>query len=160
MYMQFIYINKEGITAERNVKGISANETHLQAFDSKEKIVKTFILNSIQNSEITIQETGEIISVKNLDKYLPLFEPSYPKNRHPDKLQICFTGFTKERRDYLEELANNIDMLWVTKQAGKNLKILVCGNNAGPKKIDQAIENKATIWNEGNFLEWIEKTIT
>ena len=157
MYIQFIYTNKEGITAERNVRGISANETHLQAFDSKEKIVKTFILNSIQNSEITIQETGEIISAKNLDKYLPLFEPSYPKNRHPDKLQICFTGFAKDRKAYLEELAKNIDMLWVTKQAGENLKILVCGNNAGHKKIEQAIKKNATIWNEGNFLEWIEK---
>ena len=157
MYIQFIYTNKEGITAERNVKGISANETHLQAFDSKEKMVKTFILNSIQNSEITIQETGEIITVKNLDKYLPLFEPSYPKNRHPDKLQICFTGFAKDRKASLEELAKNIDMLWVTKQAGENLKILVCGNNAGHKKIEQAIKNNATIWNEGNFLEWIEK---
>lgn len=157
MYMQFIYTNSEGVTAEKNVRGISANEKYLQASDLKEGIVKTFILNSIQNSEIIIQETGEIISIKHLDKYLPPFEPSYPKNRHSDKLQICFTGFTKERRDYLEELANNIDMLWVTDRAGKNLKILVCGNNAGPKKIEQAIENKATVWNEDNFLEWIEK---
>lgn len=67
MYIQFIYTNKEGITAEKNVRGISANETHLQTFDLKEKMVKTFILNSIQNSEITIQETREIISIKNLD---------------------------------------------------------------------------------------------
>lgn len=157
MYMQFIYTNKEGITAEKNVRGISANETHLQAFDLKEEIVKTFILNSIQNSEIIIQETGEIISIKHLDKYLPPFEPSYPKNQHPDKLQICFTGFTKERRDDLESLAKDIDTLWVTKRAGENLKILVCGDNAGEKKIEQAIKVKATIWNENNFLEWLKK---
>ena len=157
MYIQFIYTNKEGITKEKNVRGISVNEIHLQAFDLKEKMVKTFILNSIQDSEIIIQETGEIISIKHLDKYLPPFEPSYPKNRHPDKLQICFTGFAKERRDYLEELAKNIDMLWVTKRAGENLKILVCGDNAGDKKIEQAIKVKATIWNEDNFLEWLGK---
>ena len=48
MYMQFIYINKEGITAERNVKGISANETHLQAFDSKEKIVLLVSQKSVE----------------------------------------------------------------------------------------------------------------
>ncbi len=157
MYIQFIYTNKEGITKEKNVRGISVNEIHLQAFDLKEKMVKTFILNSIQDSEIIIQETGEIISIKNLDKYLPPFEPSYPTNRHSDKLQICFTGFAKERRDYLEELAKNIDMLWVTKRAGENLKILVCGDNAGDKKIEQAIKVKATIWNEDNFLEWLGK---
>lgn len=77
---------------------------------------------------------------------------------NPDKLlEVCFTGFKKADKERLTALAleNN---LYVAKDVTVNLGILVCGYNAGPKKIERAVNSamKVEIMDETEFLHFLE----
>lgn len=67
-----------------------------------------------------------------------------------DSLQVCFTGFTGDQKIALQEqaLANG---LTVVQSVTKNLKFLVCGSNAGPKKIKQARDRSIYILSAVQF---------
>nr|WP_314269837.1 hypothetical protein [uncultured Kingella sp.] len=106
--------------------------------------------------------TGEIFTPRAFyEKYVPIH---YPERRFGDTLaggsksqpQICFTGFSAKRKAELQALGRTSDM-WVTEKVRNHLEYLVCGSNAGPKKIEKAEKLGAVILTEAEFLEWIDK---
>ncbi len=72
-------------------------------------------------------------------------------------LEVCFTGFRKADKERLTKLAQE-NRLYVARDVTVNLGILVCGYNAGPKKIERAVNSaqKVEIMNEEEFLHFVE----
>lgn len=77
---------------------------------------------------------------------------------NPDKLlEVCFTGFKKADKERLTALASK-NNLYVAKDVTVNLGILVYGYNAGPKKIERAVNSamQVEIMGETAFLNFLE----
>ncbi|WP_418358377.1 BRCT domain-containing protein [Shewanella basaltis] len=66
-------------------------------------------------------------------------------------LEICFTGFAKQDRAQLEELATDSGFI-VRKAVTKNLHMLCAGKNAGPNKIAAALSDGAAIFDQSEFI--------
>ncbi|ABN60785.1 BRCT domain-containing protein [Shewanella baltica] len=66
-------------------------------------------------------------------------------------LEVCFTGFAKQSRSDLEELATDSGFI-VRKAVTRNLHILCAGSNAGPKKVADAKADGAAILLENDFI--------
>ena len=64
---------------------------------------------------------------------------------------ICFTGFSKNKKNELVERATSLGYI-VSKDVTKGLNFLCCGDNAGPSKINKAKQNNASLVSEENFL--------
>lgn len=80
------------------------------------------------------------------------------KSYNPDVLfEVCFTGFKKADKTRLIEIAQN-NKMYIASDTTANLGALVCGYNAGPKKIERALNNVRTveIMDEAEFLHFIE----
>ena len=78
-----------------------------------------------------------------------------PHAKSQDKIEVLFTGFTKNRRDELEALALEFNMR-VCKTVTVGLNYLVCGYNAGPKKMADAKVRGAVLLFEEQFLLLLE----
>lgn len=77
---------------------------------------------------------------------------------NPDKLlEICFTGFKKADKERLIALAKE-KKLYVANDVTINLGILICGYNAGPKKIERAVNSamQVEIMDEEEFLHFVD----
>lgn len=77
---------------------------------------------------------------------------------NPDKLlEVCFTGFKKADKERLTALAKE-KKLYVANDVTINLGILICGYNAGPKKIERAVNSamQVEIMDEEEFLHFLE----
>lgn len=74
-----------------------------------------------------------------------------------DRLQILFTGFAKKSKTELEVQAEEAGLrVMKTRAVGPNLDFLICGSNAGPKKITQAMVQETYIVSEKQFHTLIE----
>lgn len=155
----FIYINQDGEVTERVVIPEAANETHLQGFDLDKGEERTFRLERIENQQIIVIETKEILSVIDLCNQLPLLEklPSKPLLKNC----VHFTGFPEKRKAELAQMViDNKPRFNVAKSITLGLTYLVYNaNRAKPseKKIAKAQEIGATIWTEEEFLQWVNK---
>lgn len=104
--------------------------------------------------------TGEVFTPRAFyEKYMGVYHPERKLGEtlagHKDSSpQICFTGFAAKRKAELKELAKQMDF-WVTEEVRQHLEYLVCGGNAGAKKIEKAQQLGAVIWTEQEFLDWL-----
>ncbi|QXN26690.1 hypothetical protein KVP08_009105 [Shewanella putrefaciens] len=70
-------------------------------------------------------------------------------------LEVCFTGFAKQTRSDLEQLATDSGFI-VRKAVTRNLHILCAGGNAGPKKVADAKADGAAILLESEFIDLVK----
>ena len=63
---------------------------------------------------------------------------------------VCFTGFTASEKDSLTKFAVHRN-LRVVQSVTTNLHYLVCGPNAGPKKLEKATSQGVAIISEADF---------
>ena len=63
---------------------------------------------------------------------------------------VCFTGFTLTEKTELERLAEAKNMR-VVDQVNMGLHFLVCGPNAGPKKLEKASAQSVAIMSDTDF---------
>lgn len=80
-------------------------------------------------------------------------KPKVPKAA-PQKT-VCFTGFLAARKHELWEIAGRAGWT-VVQSAGATMSHLCTGEDPGPKKIEKAIQQGATILSEAGFLKSIE----
>ncbi|UXI00459.1 BRCT domain-containing protein [Photobacterium sp. TY1-4] len=73
----------------------------------------------------------------------------------PDTMDVCFTGFSKSDKSELTTIATEKSML-VRQSVTKHLNILCYGSNAGPKKLEKALEQGVMILNRQQFEELAE----
>jgi NAD-dependent DNA ligase len=68
---------------------------------------------------------------------------------------VCFSGFTTGEKDALVKLAEEKN-LRVVGSVTRDLQLLVCGPNAGPKKLEKASAQGVAIISEEDFREYKE----
>lgn len=73
------------------------------------------------------------------------------RTRPPARIAVCFTGFSSSERDELARLAEGLGH-HVTASVTKSLGILVCGNNAGPAKLEKAAEQGVDLMTKTEYL--------
>jgi len=70
--------------------------------------------------------------------------------KKPTIIRVCFTGFTTDEKESLMEIAAERH-LWVVQSVTTDLDILVCGPNAGPKKLEKAKKQGCQVITEQEF---------
>ena len=78
--------------------------------------------------------------------------PSKPKDR---RSQVCFTGFKEPEKLELISVAE-LNGLKSVSSVTKKLAYLVCGDNAGPSKMEKAAAQGAYILDASQFLTVME----
>lgn len=155
--IRFIYKNLSNEIKEQTVGVAKVFTHHISGQDLNANRYKVYrkerIIEYLDNSE-------EILAQYPVEpsKYVTP-RSSAGKGRHnPNNLlEVCFTGFRKADKERLIKLAKE-SRLYVVQDVTINLGILVCGYNAGPKKIERALNsaNQVEIMNEEEFLHFIE----
>lgn len=154
--IEFTYTNADGDTKHREVRVDYTDDVYIEGYCYVAGDNRTFRLDRIDG---LIEQNGEFYTV---DEWLE--QRGIRKNQYQSKLsskstssqlEICFTGFSKIDREYLETLAEIHDFK-VRKTVTKNLNFLIMGDNAGPTKINSAIDVGATLLDENEFKTMIE----
>lgn len=68
---------------------------------------------------------------------------------------VCFTGFPTERKQELTDIAYD-NRLQVVQSVTQKLNYLVCGINAGPKKMEKARSQGVSVMTEFSFLNMLD----
>ncbi|HGM4722915.1 TPA: hypothetical protein ACKPZ3_002238 [Serratia marcescens] len=148
----FVYVNTRNIVRTQSINDISESESYIQGkslLEGEHGKLKTFrkdrvvkYVQSVEDGELLIKkgiESGDFTLTKEIK----------------EKFDICFTGFSKNRRAELELLAKSNDIL-VRKTVANELKLLCYGYNAGPSKLSLARKNGAIILDENEFICFVE----
>lgn len=155
---QFIYRDARGnITLREVVSAIPVGDNYLQCFNAEKNEVRTFRRDRILE---IISDEDEAYVDERLKWYRdnapaaisrPTKEIKWNSDHSPE---ICLTGFKKEDKERLTELAESKGF-YVASKVTSNLKILVCGYNAGPAKKKRAQAIQAMILSEPQFGEYL-----
>ena len=157
----FIYVNAQGVVDKFHIVNARISGDYLQgvSIDSdrgfrtfrQDRVLKMFDAHYEMSEHLIDDELithGKTIISQQKSTHLPTQAPS-------NKLEICFTGFTKSQKDILIEQAKNADMQ-VRDGVSKNLSFLCCGINAGPKKIESARDKGVLIIGASQFVHLLE----
>lgn len=153
--LNFIYINARNTISVQSIVNGSHNDTYIQGIsilDNEQGRLKTYRKDRLLAFFDTYEE-----AINNLDKVSKTIDTSIYTIRKikPATFDIHFTGFKKDTKNQLEELATSTGMS-VKKSVTKGLKLLCYGYNASHKKIDTAREMGIIILNEELFKQFIE----
>lgn len=155
--IEFTYTNADGITKHRKVRVVHVDDVYIEGYCHTANDTRTFRLDRIDG---LIKQEGEYYPVEEwLERqgiYTVKYRPKLQiKKSKSNPLEICFTGFSKADKEHLEILAKVHDFK-VRKTVTHNLNFLVTGYNAGPSKIDSAMNVGAILLNESQFRKMIE----
>ena len=132
------------------------DDTYIEGYCYSAKETRTFRLDRIDGM---IWQNNECFFVDDWlgkqgirKKQSSLIKPTKQKSH---KLEICFTGFKRDEKLKLELLAEK-NGFKVRTAVSKNLDFLVCGVNAGPSKIAQALERGIPYFSEDEFMAMLE----
>ena len=154
--IEFTYTNAQGETSEREVKVDYVDDTYIEGYCYSAQGTRTFRLDRIdgmiwQNNECFFVD--EWLGKQDIrKKQSSLIKPTKQKSH---KLEICFTGFKRDEKLKLELLAEK-NGFKVRTAVSKNLDFLVCGVNAGPSKIAQALERGIPYFSEDEFMAMLD----
>jgi len=150
-HLNNVKVNVENMHKLKHIQGWNTSANHPTTL-LVERIVKTY--DSIEDAEndfnaqaSTLEEIG--IALKDGSNAVGISPSS------SETFDICFTGFPAKDRTELTDLAAKNDMM-VRKSVVKNLDILCCGKNAGPKKLESALIQGVTVLNKTQFEHFIE----
>ncbi|APF80451.1 TPA: hypothetical protein I7F36_000858 [Vibrio cholerae] len=150
----FAYVNQYGEASVQILRNIKQQKRmpFLQGWCINHHAPRTLHHHRILGEFKTVEEAE--IYLKENAKHFVVVEPTYPASEQ-DSLQVCFTGFNKLDKAALKELAANNNMI-VRKEVTVYLDILCYGINAGPKKLEKAMEQGVMILNREQFEKMIE----
>lgn len=148
----FVYVDSKKNVSIQHIHDITENDIYIQGISLLSQDQGKF--KSFRKDRV-VTELGEfpedpvqlIATVNPLD--------FFPLHRTKETFDICFTGFKKDRRSALEMLAQDNNML-VRKSVTQKLQVLCCGENAGPSKISSARKMNVIIFDESQFLSFLE----
>ncbi|EAZ1016393.1 hypothetical protein BRP65_05775, partial [Salmonella enterica] len=146
------YANSKNIVNVQIITNISQNEEYLQGESLKtgeEGKLKTFLKSRILSECGSLEEAEDFVS-RGIDT--GLLEICAPK---PETFDVHFTGFKKDEKTNLEELAIKAGMV-VRKSVTKGLKLLCYGYNASSKKMAAAREMGIIILNSEQFSQFLD----
>lgn len=79
-----------------------------------------------------------------------------PKPKPPTRLSVCFTGFTSAEKTELMALAHEANH-HIAGGVTKKLGLLVCGDNAGPVKLEKAAAQGVTLMTGEEYRELLRE---
>ncbi len=141
------------------VQSIGENEanTCLEGHCEQAKAPRTFRTDRISGPLVDM-DTGELLQVQELldmvpqRSYVDATSPSAPARKSKEwRNAVLFTGFSQDRRDELEEMAEAAGWL-VRGSVGPALNYMVIGPQAGASKLSQAEELGTAVLREEDFL--------
>lgn len=116
---------------------------------------KTFKRSNILSTHKNFEE-AEKEALKVQKKYEIIPRRKTDRSNVDNKLEVCFTGFSKKDKEGLISLAKK-NNLFVRTEVTKNLGLLVCGDNAGPSKLIKASKmNIPKVYGFEGFNEFLE----
>lgn len=158
-----IYRNRFNEVKCYDVEVVETGETYTRVRDRNEGYAKTF-----RNENIISSETDLIVATQLAEKIQEQYQliprpevrrldPDYRQKYNLDgKLEVCFTGFKRTVKNQMIEMAQEANF-FVRKSVSNKLDLLVCGDNAGPKKLTTASKmNVAIIRGLNGFQRFIE----
>lgn len=134
---------------------ISGNTEYVQGWSEQhsrpitlrvDRIIKTF--KSYNDAEKNFDSIDES-EVSNISL------PSTGRLSTPETMDICFTGFTKDEKETLFEIAKKHNIT-IRKSVTRHLNILCFGKNAGPSKLAQASSQGVIIVTKEQFETLVE----
>jgi len=167
--MRFIvYRNRFNEVKAYEVEVKSVSDEYIKVFDVRENKHKTFKKRNIHSTHLNFEDAREeaqfiqknyTIIPKNSflsetgSRKLNLseYEKRYNIN---NKLEVCFTGFSRDRKSELCEIARHRNM-FVRPSVTNELSYLVCGSNAGPSKLKKAESLGVKVLTETEWLDLI-----
>ena len=143
------------------IEVLREEENYLPGFDLKEEgkyklFKKSRVIKYVEDFEKAESEAKEI--QKQYEIIVPgSSRGNYKRNLNKEgKFEVCFTGFLAKDKKRLIEKAESENML-VRGSVTSNLGLLVCGQNAGEKKIEKAEQkNIPKVIAEEGFLNFLE----
>ncbi|KAE9526050.1 BRCT domain-containing protein [Testudinibacter aquarius] len=154
--ISFSYSDVDDNFSYRTIDIHLVDSKYIEGYCHDRKAERTFRIDRILGG-VTLKSNDEYLSLDDWLKEKGIYSryrETFANNK-PEQLEICFTGFLKNQREYLETLATIHDFL-VRKTVTINLTYLVCGKNAGWSKKQQAESNGASCMNESEFLTMID----
>ncbi len=165
--IRFIYRDADGNISYRDIANVSKTEEYVQGYCTQTNGFRTFRKNRVL--EYIDEETDVDDRLNYHIASQPLPEKQSPKRSKERSLrnssprlsntfnapEICFTGFKKEDKVRLAELAE-LSGMFVCASVTSQLVYLCCGYNAGPKKIEKSRYQGSIILSESQFLELLE----
>lgn len=148
------YVNQYGeasVQLLRNVKQ-QKDMPFLQGWCINHQAPRTLHHHRILGEFKTVEEAEAYL--KDNAKHFVVVEPTYPASKQ-DSIQVCFTGFNKADKAALKQFATDNNMI-VRKEVTVYLDVLCYGFNAGPKKLEKAMEQGVMILNREQFEKMVE----
>ncbi|HCU16710.1 phage protein [Hafnia paralvei ATCC 29927] len=147
----FLYVNSNKQIRVQHIHDVTENDTYFQGIsllDSEHGKLKTFRKDRVIQDLDSLPEDEEIY-IRDIDvtRY-------FPSKKIKETFDVCFTGFKKDQRAELEQLAADNGML-VRKSVTQKLQILCCGDNAGPTKVRSARDMNILIFDAHQFINLI-----
>jgi hypothetical protein len=145
----FEYCNSQGEIKNVNLIGWRESGRYLLGRCLEDGKFKTYRIDRIQ------KYFGDVSAFLTNPIQLP--PPKLPSRSSTtsDGFHVCFTGFKASEKNALEARADTHGLI-VVQSVTRDLKFLVCGSNAGPKKIEQARDRSVYILNATQFELFIE----
>lgn len=143
MKIDFVYKNRKGEVSNKTIDLVSSDHVYFQGICNSSNRLKTYLKESvISNLDLIPEAYGEVKHVNN-------------RRRSNLEFDVCFTGFSKLKKDELIEKAES-NKIVVRKSVVVNLSLLCVGEKAGPKKMDDATKQGSIVLDEFEFLNMIE----
>ncbi|MBS7819030.1 hypothetical protein [Wohlfahrtiimonas chitiniclastica] len=152
--ISFIYRNIKGEEKHWTILLLKVFPNHFSGKELGTDAYKTFKKERVVSYDAN---ASAIIEAWPIEPYKNKQTIASIKSYNPNELfEVCFTGFKKADKERLISLAKEKNM-YVAADVTNNLGALVCGYNAGPKKIEKAINSatKVEIMDESEFLHFI-----
>ena len=110
------------------------------------------VVRALLSKTMMAREDIDLLSEKQA--WNLLYEASPPKAKD-QRSQVCFTGFREPEKSVLINLAEANGLRSVN-SVTKNLSYLVCGENAGPLKMEKAAKQGAFLVEANEFIALME----
>lgn len=150
--LYFIYVNARNEVKPHMIANVSENEDYFQGYS---------LLPDDEGELKTFRKDRVVKYTKSLDEAVEYIEDGletgnfYVKQPKIETFDVHFTGFKKDNKSILEELASEAGMV-VRKSVTMHLKLLCYGYNASQMKMDKAREMGIIILNEQQFRDFLE----
>ncbi len=158
MTTRFIYQDAKGDITAREVFVLAETDGYLEGRCVRADALRTFRKDRVLEFFSNPAEEAERLAYWLAHPpALPVSDrrPDYRRSARNTGLEICFTGFAARDKARLKALAIENGMV-VRESVTLGLDVLCIGRNAGPKKLEQALDQCAAILTEAQFVELLE----
>ena len=97
---------------------------------------------------------ADVAKLSEAEAWRIVYDLPKPEARADAPAHVCFTGFSPTEKAELAERARRANM-HVAKSVTKRLTMLVCGDNAGPAKMERAAAQGVAVVGVGEFLQFL-----